>query len=62
MAYLTTLAPITALLLGAAIVFFMFPRKDEEQRLLARYQAADAAHVAGELSTKEERHVRQPAQ
>jgi hypothetical protein len=30
-------------LLGAALVFFMFPKRDEERRLLAAYHAEDAA-------------------
>jgi EmrB/QacA subfamily drug resistance transporter len=34
------LAGIIAVLLGATLVFFMFPRKDEENRLLASYHAA----------------------
>jgi DHA2 family multidrug resistance protein-like MFS transporter len=36
-------AGLVAVLLGAVLVFLMFPRKDEEQRQLARYQAEDAA-------------------
>jgi hypothetical protein len=28
-------------LIGAAIVFSLFPRKEEEQQLLAEYQAED---------------------
>lgn len=35
-------AGILAVLLGAALVFFLFPKKDEEEALLARYQAEDA--------------------
>ena len=35
-------AGIVAILLGATLVFFMFPRKDEEERLLASYAAEDA--------------------
>jgi hypothetical protein len=35
------LAGIIAVLVGAAIVFFLFPRKVEEQRLLAEYHAED---------------------
>ena len=34
---------IVAIVLGAAVVFFFFPRKDDEVRLHAGYQAADAA-------------------
>jgi hypothetical protein len=35
-------AGIVAIVLGAALVFFLFPGKDEEDRLLAAYQAEDA--------------------
>ena len=34
-------AGIVAILLGAALVFFCFPKRDEEQALLARYAAED---------------------
>jgi hypothetical protein len=37
------LAGIVAIVLGAVLVFVLFPKRDEEQRLLAEYQAADAA-------------------
>jgi MFS transporter, DHA2 family, multidrug resistance protein len=36
-------AGIVAILLGAALVFFAFPKRDEEQRLLAQYNAEDTA-------------------
>jgi DHA2 family multidrug resistance protein-like MFS transporter len=36
------LAGIVAVVLGAALVFLMFPNHDEERRLLAAYQAEDA--------------------
>ena len=36
------IAGIVAILLGAALVFFMFPKRDDEQRLLAEYAAEDA--------------------
>jgi MFS transporter, DHA2 family, multidrug resistance protein len=36
-------AGIVAVLLGAMLVFFMFPKKDQEQQLLAEYQVEDAA-------------------
>ncbi len=36
-----------AFLLGAALVFFLFPRQDEEQAQLAAYAAEDAAGAAG---------------
>jgi DHA2 family multidrug resistance protein-like MFS transporter len=35
------LAGLVAVLLGALLVFFMFPRRDEEQQLLRRYHAED---------------------
>ncbi|HEY8809479.1 MAG TPA: MFS transporter, partial [Solirubrobacterales bacterium] len=35
-------AGIVAVLLGAALVFFLFPKKDEEEALLAQYAAEDA--------------------
>ena len=34
-------AGIVAILLGAAVVFFLFPKHEEEERLLARYHAED---------------------
>jgi MFS transporter, DHA2 family, multidrug resistance protein len=36
------LAGIVAILLGATLVFFLFPRKDREQALLAQYHDEDA--------------------
>ena len=36
-------AGIVAILLGAALVFFMFPKQDEEKRLLAEYHAEDTS-------------------
>ena len=35
-----------AVLLGAVLVFFAFPRKAEEERLLAEYEATDVAAAA----------------
>jgi MFS transporter, DHA2 family, multidrug resistance protein len=35
------LAGIVAILLGAALVFFLFPKKEQEDRLLAEYQEED---------------------
>jgi DHA2 family multidrug resistance protein-like MFS transporter len=39
-------AGIVAVLLGTALVFFLFPRKRQEQELLARYQAEDTDNAA----------------
>jgi MFS transporter, DHA2 family, multidrug resistance protein len=39
------LAGIVAVVLGAALVFLMFPKREEERRLLAAYQAEDAVPV-----------------
>ncbi len=36
-------AGIVAVLIGAALVFFGFPKRDEEERLLERYNAEDTA-------------------
>jgi MFS transporter, DHA2 family, multidrug resistance protein len=38
-------AGLVAVALGAVLVFFMFPRRQEEERLLAEYHAADTAEV-----------------
>jgi MFS transporter, DHA2 family, multidrug resistance protein len=35
-------AGIVAVLLGAVLVYFMFPRREAERRLLAQYEAEDA--------------------
>ncbi|MGZ8580546.1 MAG: MFS transporter [Actinomycetota bacterium] len=40
-------AGIVAVLVGGALIFFLFPRKDEEQRLLATYAAEDEVDAAG---------------
>ena len=37
------LAGIVAVLLGAAVVFFLFPKNEEERRMLAEFAAEDAA-------------------
>ena len=42
------IAGIIAVLLGAALVFFMFPKKDEERRLLGEYHAQDMATISAE--------------
>jgi DHA2 family multidrug resistance protein-like MFS transporter len=39
-------AGIVAVIIGAALVFFLFPRRDEEERLLAAYAAEDEADAA----------------
>lgn len=50
-------AGIVAVLLGAVLVYFMFPRLNDENRLLASYEAEDAAEpeatVAPETPKKE---------
>ena len=37
------IAGIVAILLGATLIFFMFPKRDREQELLAEYHAEDSA-------------------
>jgi MFS transporter, DHA2 family, multidrug resistance protein len=44
-------AGIIAILIGTAIVFFLFPKKESEQRLLAAYQAEDSAGQQGSRSS-----------
>jgi MFS transporter, DHA2 family, multidrug resistance protein len=39
-------AGIVAVLIGAALVWLRFPRREEERALLARYEAEDAADAA----------------
>ena len=39
------LAGIVAVLLGATLVFFMFPKREEEKQLLAHYHAVDAGEA-----------------
>ena len=49
-------AGLVAILLGAALVFFCFPKKDEEEALLASYRAEDsAATVSGPASSPSSR-------
>ena len=43
------IAGIVAIALGAALVFFMFPKKDDEQRLLAEYHAEDTKAEASDV-------------
>jgi len=38
-------AGIVAVLLGAVLVYFMFPKRDDERRLLASYEAEDAGEA-----------------
>jgi hypothetical protein len=45
------LAGIVAILLGATLVFFKFPKRDDEKRLHARYHAEDVGAAAGETAT-----------
>lgn len=45
-------AGIAAVLLGAAVVFFAYPKKDDEERLLAAYQARDAQAVSASRRTQ----------
>jgi MFS transporter, DHA2 family, multidrug resistance protein len=46
-------AGIVAILIGAALVFFLFPKKEEEQALLATYHAEDTTAKAGVAHTPE---------
>ena len=44
-------AGIAAILLGAVVVFFLFPRREAEERLLARYHAEDTGAAVGLTGT-----------
>jgi MFS transporter, DHA2 family, multidrug resistance protein len=45
-------AGIGAVLIGAAVVAFFFPKKEQEEALLARYHAQDAAgRAAGRIGS-----------
>jgi DHA2 family multidrug resistance protein-like MFS transporter len=46
------LAGIVAVVLGAALVFLVFPKRDAERRLLAAYQAEDALPVPDDHPAK----------
>jgi len=41
-------AGVIATVVGIALVFFLFPHKDDEQRLLSGYQASDAGQARAE--------------
>jgi DHA2 family multidrug resistance protein-like MFS transporter len=45
------IAGIVAVLLGAALVFFAFPRKEDERRLLAEYQLQDTSSDASGVAS-----------
>jgi len=42
----TYLAGMIAIILGSAVVFFLFPKKDEERTLLERFHTEDTASPA----------------
>ena len=41
------MAGIVAILLGAAMIFFLFPKKEREEELLEQYHAEDTSEQAG---------------
>jgi hypothetical protein len=45
------LAGIIAVVLGAILVFFAFPRRDQEERLLAEYHAQDTRETSVETTS-----------
>ena len=45
------IAGIVAILLGAALIFFLFPKKDEEEALLAQYHAEDVGEPVTPAAT-----------
>jgi len=46
------LAGIIAVLLGAALVFLIFPKRDEERQMLVAYHQQDMAEIAAEMTGK----------
>jgi MFS transporter, DHA2 family, multidrug resistance protein len=50
-------AGIVAVLLGAVLVYFMFPRRDEEKRLLASYQAEDEEDSGAATASPEQKSL-----
>ena len=47
--YLAYIAGIIAILIGAAIIYYKFPKMDEEKKLLAQYQETDTKQLSKEL-------------
>jgi DHA2 family multidrug resistance protein-like MFS transporter len=45
------IAGIVAIVLGAALIFFLFPKKDEEEALLAQYHAEDVSEPVKPAAT-----------
>jgi hypothetical protein len=43
-------AGLVAVLLGAAVVFFLFPKNEEERRMLAEFAEEDAVPATGKSS------------
>jgi MFS transporter, DHA2 family, multidrug resistance protein len=50
-------AGIVAILLGAVLIFFLFPRKERETELLAQYHAEDVADTAERVAPAPPVHV-----
>jgi MFS family permease len=56
------LAGIVAVVLGAALVFFMFPKREEEKRLLAAYHAEDTGESTAAAPATPPVHVPAPSE
>lgn len=54
------IAGILAVLIGAALVFFVFPKLERERQVLAQYHAEDTGEVAQQV--KPETHIPAPSQ
>ena len=50
-------AGVVAILLGAVLVFFMFPKHDEEKRLLALYHETDSQRARGNVTLRRSRRA-----
>jgi EmrB/QacA subfamily drug resistance transporter len=53
------IAGLISVLLGAALVFFLFPKLDQERKLLAQYHAEDTGEAAQQA--KPEEHIPAPS-
>jgi DHA2 family multidrug resistance protein-like MFS transporter len=54
------IAGIIAVLIGFALVFFLFPKRDEERKVLAEYHAEDTGQLAQQARPEE--HIPVPSQ
>ncbi len=56
------IAGIIAVLIGAALVFFVFPKLEQEKKLLAEYHAQDTGETEGGAAAAQVVHIRPPSE